>query len=558
MASYHLDCASGIAGDMFLGACLDLGMPLEVVAEAVASLGLAGVGVESRKASRGGFAGTRFRVLLDGRPLEGPDPEEAGAGEAAGEPGPGHAGSHDDAGGQGHAGGHGQSGLDEHLHVHGHRHEHGHQNAQEHEHRHAHEHAQREAHRHQHHGEPSDEPAGDHGHAHPGGQGHRHGGDPGGAHDPRGQRDLAQIRTLLARSGLRPPVRERALRLFSRLGEAEAKAHGMPLERVHFHEVGAVDSIVDLVGAAAAVEHLAPERLTCGMVNLGSGRVRTDHGELPVPTPATAELLQGVPVYGGRGGDGELTTPTGAVLLAELVDAFVELPPLVLETTGYGLGRRQLPMQPNALRLLRGQRLGPPGPPGPRLPGLLGSGLAGAPAWAGPPGGEAAGAVIAAAAVAAGVPEVAVVECEVDDLAGEGFGYLMERLLAAGALDVYFTPLVMKKSRPGTLVSMLCRRPQLEELAGILLLESGSLGCRYHLAARIEAERDFVDVETAFGRVRIKRGRLGGRMVAAAPEYEDCRRLALAAGVPWREVYRAALAALAALPAIGAITATTP
>ncbi|HEV3075643.1 MAG TPA: nickel pincer cofactor biosynthesis protein LarC [Thermoanaerobaculia bacterium] len=509
MASYHLDCASGIAGDMFLGACLDLGMPLEVVAEAVASLGLAGVGVEGRRASRGGFAGTRFRVLLDGRPLEGPDPEEAVAGEAA------------------------------------HHHEHGRQNAQEHAHRHAHEHAQRDARRHEHAGEPSEEPAGDHGHAHAGDHGHRHGGDPAAAHDPRGQRDLAQIRTLLAGSGLRPPVRERALRLFSRLGEAEAKAHGMPLERVHFHEVGAVDSIVDLVGAAAAVEHLAPERLTCGMVNLGSGRVRTDHGELPVPTPATAELLQGVPVYGGRGGDGELTTPTGAVLLAELVDAFVELPPLVLEATGYGLGRRQLPMQPNALRLLRGQRLGPPGRPG--------SGLPGAPAWAGWSGGQAAGAILAAAdgagaaaAMAAGVPEVAVVECEVDDLAGEGFGYLMERLLAAGALDVYFTPLVMKKSRPGTLVSMLCRRPQLEELAGILLLESGSLGCRYHLAARFEAERDSVDVETPFGTVRVKRGRLGGRMVAAAPEYEDCRRLALAAGVPWREVHGAALAAIAA------------
>jgi pyridinium-3,5-bisthiocarboxylic acid mononucleotide nickel chelatase len=506
MASYHLDCASGIAGDMFLGACLDLGMPLEVVAEAVASLGLAGVGVESRKATRGGFAGTRFRVLLDGRPLEGPDPEEAGAGEVAGEPGPGH----------GAAGGHGHAGLDEHVHEHGHRHEHGRQNAQEHAHRHAHEHAQREVRRH------DEDVGGGQGRA-GGGHGHRHGGDPAGAHDPRGQRDLAQIRTLLARSGLRPPVRERALRLFSRLGEAEAKAHGMPLERVHFHEVGAVDSIVDLVGAAAAVEHLAPERLTCGMVNLGSGRVRTDHGELPVPTPATAELLQGVPVYGGRGGDGELTTPTGAVLLAELVDAFVELPPLVLETTGYGLGRRQLPMQPNALRLLRGQPLGPPGQPG----------------------------------SAAAVPEVAVVECEVDDLAGEGFGYLMERLLAAGALDVYFTPLVMKKSRPGTLVTMLCRRPQLEELAGILLLESGSLGCRYHLAARFEAERDSVDVETAFGKVRIKRGRLGGRMVAAAPEYEDCRRLALAAGVPWREVHRAALAAINGINAIGAATATT-
>jgi hypothetical protein len=303
-------------------------------------------------------------------------------------------------------------------------------------------------------------------------------------------------------------VRERALRLFSRLGEAEAKVHGIPIDRVHFHEVGAVDSIVDLVGAAAAIAHLAPERLTCGPVNVGSGRVKTDHGELSVPTPATAELLQGIPIYGGPGG--ELTTPTGAVLLAELVDAFVELPPLVLEITGYGLGRKDLPTQPNALRLLRGRPAAP----------------------------------VASGAEGAGAPEVAVVECEVDDLAGEGFGYLMERLLAAGALDVYFTPLVMKKSRPGTLVSMLCRRAQLDELAAILLVESGSLGCRYHLAARFEAERDSLEVETAFGKVRIKRGRLAGRVLATAPEYEDCRRLALAAGVPWREVYRAALAAL--------------
>jgi hypothetical protein len=450
MAVYHLDCSSGIAGDMFLGACLDLGMPIEVIVEAVACLGLDGVGVERRRAQRGGFAGTRFRVLLDGRPLEGPDPDELeGAGGAAA------------------AGGHGHP----------------------------------------------------HSHSHP---------PPAAGHDPRGQRDLAQIRALLAGSGLRPPVRERALRLFTRLGEAEAKAHGLPLDRVHFHEVGAVDSIVDLVGAAAAVEHLAPERLTCGPVNVGSGRVATDHGELPVPTPATAELLHGVPIYGGPGG--ELTTPTGAVLLAELVDAFVELPPLVLESAGYGLGRKQLPTHPNALRLLRGHPLaaGRPsgGADGPHPAGVTAGG-----------GLEATG---------AGAPEVAVVECEVDDLAGEGFGFLMERLLEAGALDVYFTPLVMKKSRPGTLVSMLCRRPQLEELAAILLLESGSLGCRYHLAMRFEAERDCLEVETAFGKVRIKRGRLAGRPLAAAPEYEDCRRLARAAGVPWREVYRAALAALPA------------
>jgi uncharacterized protein (TIGR00299 family) protein len=507
MSVYHLDCSSGIAGDMFLGACLDLGMPLEVLSEAVASLGLRGLGVEQRKASRGGFAGTRFRVLLDGRPLEGPDPEELAAGVAGGEPG-GQSRPHaTDAGRQAH----------EHPHEPGHAHDPGHPYASDPRtgaHVHAHsrpgdevgpgerDHPDDCAHDHPRHGVPD--------HAHPGAP---------DLHDPRGQRDLAQIRGLLAASGLRPPVRDLALRLFARLGEAEAKAHAMPLERVHFHEVGAADSIVDLVGAAAAVEHLAPERLTCGPVNVGDGRVRTAHGELPVPTPATAELLQGIPIYGGPGG--ELTTPTGAVLLAELVDAFVELPALVLEATGYGLGRRHLPSRPNALRLLRGH--------------LLSSGAALEPR----------GEAVAAAGSAA---EVAVVECEVDDLAGEGFGFLMERLLAAGALDVYFTPLVMKKSRPGTLVSMLCRRAQVEELAGILLLESGSLGCRYHMAARFEAERDSLEVETAFGKVRIKRGRLAGRPLAAAPEYEDCRRLALAAGVPWREVYRAALAALPSPP----------
>lgn len=412
MARYHLDCASGIAGDMFLGACLDLGMPLDLLAETVARLGLPGVSVESRKALRGGLTGTRFRVLVDGRPLEGPDPEE---------------------------------------------------------HTHSHEHP------HHHHHHPHD---------------HHHG------------RGLESIRRLIGESGLQAPIKERALRLFQRLGEAEAKAHGVPVERVHFHEVGAVDSIVDLVGAAAAIELLAPERLTCSPVNVGSGRVKTAHGELPVPAPATAELLRGVPVYGGPGG--ELTTPTGAVLLAELVDEFTELPALVLEGTGYGLGRKELAHQPNAVRLLAGR------------------------------GAEA-------------VPQVAVLECEVDDLPAEGFGFLMERLLDAGALDVFFTPVQMKKSRPGTLITVLCRRPQIEALAGILLMESGSLGCRYYMANRFEAERETAQVETAFGPVRIKRARFQGRPLAAAPEFEDCRRLALAAGAPWREVYRAALTAAAAL-----------
>jgi len=445
MTHYHLDCASGLAGDMFLGACLDLGMPLDLLTDTVARLGLPGVSVESRKALRGGVTGTRFRVLEGGRPLEGPDPDEA------------------------------------HKHGHDHDHDHGH----------THEHHEHDAH-------PRDRGhiphSQEHSHEHP----HDHSHD----HSHHG-RDLASIRRLIAESILAAPVKERAIRLFQRLGEAEAKIHGMEVDRVHFHEVGAVDSIVDLVGAAAAIEFLAPGRLTCGPVNVGSGRVKTAHGELPVPAPATVELLRGIPIWGGPGG--ELTTPTGAVLLAVLVDEFTELPALTLDGIGYGLGKKDLPGQPNAVRLIRGQPV--------------------------------------TAAAGDSRPQVAVLEAEIDDLPGEGFGFLMERLLEAGALDVYFTAVQMKKSRPGTLVTVLCRPPQLESLAGLLLVESGSLGCRYHLTSRFEAEREIVEVATAFGTVRVKQARFQGRPLAAAPEFDDCRRLALAAGVPWREVYRAAMAA---------------
>jgi uncharacterized protein (TIGR00299 family) protein len=403
------------------------------------------VSVEARRARRGGFAGTRFRVLLDGRPVEGPDPEETAEGHDP-------AAGHDPAGEPAHGHDHHEPGLHEHHHGHGHHHHH-------------------------HHAE-----------THPGAP----------------QRTLPAIRRLISDSALDPAVKATALRLFERLGEAEAGVHGVPVDEVHFHEVGAVDSIVDLVGAAAAVHHLAPARLSCGPVNVGGGAVDTEHGRLPVPSPATAGLLAaaGVPVYGGPGG--ELLTPTGAVLLAELVDGFGPLPALTLVGVGYGLGRKEVPGRPNAARLLRGR----------------------------PPAGEEA------------AEGVMVVETEIDDLPGEGFGFLMERLLAEGALDVYFTPVQMKKSRPGTLVTLLCRRPRLEPLAATLLAESGSLGCRFHPAGRIEAERTTVEVDTRFGRVRVKRARLGGRRVADAPEFEDCRRLAHEAGVPWREVWLAALAAL--------------
>jgi pyridinium-3,5-bisthiocarboxylic acid mononucleotide nickel chelatase len=433
---YHLDCFSGLAGDMFLGACLDLGMPLAVIEEAVAALGLAGVSVEARRASRGGLAGTRFRVLLDGEPVEGPDPEEEGAGE--------------------------------------HDHDHGHD--------HPHEHPEADA------TATVGAVAGHHQHDHS----HHH-----------DTRTLPQIQALIEKSRLEAAIQGTAANLFVRLGEAEAKAHGVGLDQVHFHEVGALDSIVDLVGAAAAYHHLAPERLTAGPINVGGGTVATAHGRLPVPAPATAWLVRGLPVHGGPGG--ELLTPTGAVILAELVDEFGDLPPMSLDAAGYGLGKKHVPGRPNAVRLLRGRALDA----GEAAPG-----------------------------------RVVVLETEVDDLPGEGFGFLMERLLAAGALDVFFIPVQMKKNRPGTLVTVLGRPGERDGLAGVLLAESGSLGCRVREAERIEAEREVVAVGTRFGEVRVKMARWGGRSLGAAPEYEDCRRLALSAGVAWRDVYRAALAAV--------------
>ena len=504
----HLDCFSGLAGDMFLGACLDLGMPESVVAEAVASLKLHGISIEARKSRRAGFAGTRFRVLDHGKPIEGPDPEERvpeaaadgraeklpvnedavrNGGGAVGHSRPHdhpHAHSHahvhepthfDEAGGTAAGPGHERDAVHplyqqafsadspSTLHEHGHRHEHGH----------VHEHDRHSGH--------------DHGHG----------------------RNLPEILALIDASGLAPAVKSRARALFHRLGEAEAKAHGMAVERVHFHEVGAVDSIVDLVGAAAAIEWLAPRRITCGAVNLGGGTVRGAHGVMPVPPPAVAELTRGLPVYGSDRSVGELLTPTGAVLLAELVDDFVELPAMVVEGVGYGLGRKEIAGRPNAVRLFFGT------------------------AWPGAaPGGP--------------HPEVLVVECEVDDLSGEGLGHAMTRLLAEGALDVYLTPVQMKKGRPGSLVTMLSRRPDFERLAGILLAETGSLGCRFQVTGRIEAEREIVTVQTRFGGVRVKRATFLGHTIANAPEFEDCKRLAETAGTTWRAVHEAAMVAAAA------------
>jgi pyridinium-3,5-bisthiocarboxylic acid mononucleotide nickel chelatase len=437
---YHLECPSGLAGDMFLGACLDLGMPLSLLQEAVASLDLPGVEVESRPARRGGVSGTRFRVLRDGVPIEGRDPDEdAHPADPSQQTPPATSHDHRDRS---------AASSDP-------------------------EHERHDLHHHHHHD-----------------------------HDVAG-RDFAEIRRLIEASGLDQGVRERAVAMFTRLAEVEGSIHGIAPERVHFHEVGAIDSIVDVVGACVAFDYLGGA-LSCGTVVTGSGTVATAHGVLPVPSPATAALLVGIPAMGG--GEGELLTPTGALILAELVGSFGPAPRMVPLQHGYGLGRWDPPGRPNVVRLTRGQPVATP-------------------------------------ATAEVTAEVTVIECQVDDLPGEGAGHAMERLLAEGALDVFFTPAQMKKNRPGVLITVLCRSHQTAALARLLLAETGSLGCRFHVAHRLEMERSFEEVATPFGLVRVKVGVLDGQELAASPEFEDCRRLALEHGVPWREVHRAALVA---------------
>lgn len=309
------------------------------------------------------------------------------------------------------------------------------------------------------------------------------------AGETRGHRHLPHILRIIEGGDLPAPVKQNAARVFQRLGEAEARVHGIPVEKVHFHEVGAVDSICDIVGACLGLHLLGVERLLCSPVNVGAGKVRCDHGVLPVPAPATAALLENIPVY-SRGPQRELTTPTGAAIAATLAAGFGPLPAMTISGCGYGAGGADFPEHANVLRFLRG------------LP--------------------------------SGAPEsvtVSVLEANIDDCSAEVLGFAMERLLEAGALDVSFSPLFMKKNRPGALLRVVARPEQQEALAAVVLRETSSLGLRIHHAERRVLARDIHTVDTPFGPVRVKVSASG-----AAPEYEDCRRAALEHGAPLRDV----------------------
>jgi uncharacterized protein (TIGR00299 family) protein len=320
--------------------------------------------------------------------------------------------------------------------------------------------------------------------------------------DTQKHRSLSTIRGILEQSALDAGVKERAIAIFTKLGEAEAAVHDVPLEKIHFHEVGAVDAIVDIVGACIGFAELGIESFSCSPLNVGGGTAKMAHGILPVPAPATARLLMGKPTY-SSGVQKELVTPTGAAIVATVCQAFGPQPAMKVTAIGYGAGTADLDDQPNVLRLMVGE--------------------------------------VSDAVVDGHGGTIRVLEANLDDMNPQIFGYLLEKALAAGALDVFATPIHMKKSRPGTLVSILCKPEDEAKFQAMLFAETTTLGVRSHLVERHALPREYVKVSTRFGEVRVKVAKTDGRVRHASPEFEDCRKLAEEQNVPLQEVMEQAM-----------------
>jgi len=315
--------------------------------------------------------------------------------------------------------------------------------------------------------------------------------------DQTKHRSFSAILEILDKSQLSDTVRKNAAAIFRGLGEAEASVHGVPLEKIHFHEVGAVDAIVDIVGACIGFEALGIRKFACSPVNVGGGSAKMAHGVLPVPAPATAKLLQGKPTY-SNGVQRELVTPTGAAIVATLCDQFGPQPPMSVSAIGYGAGSADLEGQPNVLRIMLGET--------------------------------------AEKAVLGFDEEISVIEANLDDMNPQIYGYFLEKALATGALDVYTTPVQMKKNRPGTLLTLLCKPQDTNALMSLVFAETTTFGARSYSAQRRTLPRESVNVHTKFGDVRIKLSRVNGRIRHVAPEYEDCRKLATEKNVPLHQV----------------------
>lgn len=318
---------------------------------------------------------------------------------------------------------------------------------------------------------------------------------------PKPHRHLKHVEQIINDSQLPASVKDRSVRVFRRLAEAEAKAHGTTIEKVHFHEVGAIDAIVDVIGAVICLDLLGVDEVRCSPLVVGSGTVKCEHGLMPVPAPGTANLIEGFPLASSDE-PGELLTPTGAAILTTLSTQFGPLPAMTVQATGCGAGTREGKTRPNLLRVLIGQT-------------------------------EAVGQT----------DEVVVLDANLDDTTGQVVAQAVEQLLGAGALDAFCTPITMKKGRPAMMITVLAEPASADKLERILFEETPTFGVRRHVARRRKLQRDWQPVETPFGVIRIKTGKLDDKLVSATPEYEDCRQAAQAACVPVREVITAALTA---------------
>ena len=310
------------------------------------------------------------------------------------------------------------------------------------------------------------------------------------------KRNLKSIISIIKNSGLAEKIKNDSIKIFRRLAEAEATVHGTTINKVHFHEVGAIDSIVDIVGSVIGIHHLNISKIVSSSINIGSGFVKCDHGTLPVPAPAVVEILRGVPCF-SSGTRQELTTPTGAAVIATLANEFGSLPELKTDRVGYGAGGKNLKEMPNALRIILGEL-------------SIANELK---------------------------KEIFVLETNIDDMNPEFYDVVMEKLFQAGAVDVFLTPIIMKKNRPATKLSVLTQQQNVEMLANEVLKNTTSFGIRFYPVERVMLEREFQEIETVLGKVKVKIGKRDGEVCHISPEYEHCKKISREQGIPIKKVY---------------------
>jgi uncharacterized protein (TIGR00299 family) protein len=468
----YLECFSGISGDMFLGALLDAGVPPELFTRTVEALGV-DARLEISRVDRSGISATKLDVIAAGE-KELPR-EEFWENEARVAQPP--------------------SAVGESLQGHSHSHPHSHNHS----------------HSHSHNAPPGAAVPHEHGSHEHGSHEHHH------SHSHRGLKEICQIITA---ADISQTARDRAIKIFEALGAAEAKVHNTDIEKIHFHEVGAIDAIVDIVCASVGAEALGVDEWVCSPLNVGGGTVHCAHGTFPIPAPATLELLQHAPVYSGEI-QKELVTPTGAAIVRVLAGRFSHFPAMKSERAGYGAGTRNFKGHPNVLRLVIGEAAAEGSKLGPHDRAAYARSGMDEPQFP--------------------MEEISVLEANIDDMTPQVFAYAMERVLKEGALDAFGTPVQMKKNRPGMQLTVLCRPEDSRRLTKTILAETTTLGVRMRPENRAVLARRHVSISTRWGEVRMKLANLNGSVSNYAPEYEDCRRIAVENNIPLKSVMQEAI-----------------